>query len=57
MTRETKDISIRIRLTESDKKLLEQYAGKLRMTVSDYVRFSCLTKPPKEVYEDEPRRS
>ena len=57
MTRKTKDISIRIRLTESDKKLLEQYAGKLRMTVSDYVRFSCLTKPPKEVYEDEPRRS
>lgn len=57
MTRESKDIILRVRLTESDRKVLEQYAGKLRMSMSDYVRFSCLTKPPKEVYEDEPRRS
>jgi hypothetical protein len=48
---------VRVRLTKKDRELMEQYAAKLRMSLSDYIRFSCLTKPPKEVYEDEPRRS
>lgn len=48
---------VRARLTKEDRELMEQYATTMRMSISDYIRYCCLTKPPKEVQEHEQRRS
>jgi len=40
---------IRIRLTEVEKSLLVERANKMRMSMSDYVRYATLISPPKEI--------
>lgn len=36
-----------VRLSEQEKIILTENARKFRMTVSDYVRYCCIIRPPK----------
>lgn len=40
---------IRIRLSDVEKSILVERANKLKMSISDYVRFATLISPPKEI--------
>ena len=51
-----KQARITLRVTDEDRKLFEERAKMMRMSISDYVRYCCLTKPPKEVIENEQKR-
>jgi len=41
--------SIRVRLTEQEKLMLQDRAEKLNMSMSDYIKYCCLVNPPAEV--------
>ena len=40
---------VRVRLTELEKALLQERAEKLKMTMSDYVKYCCLVNPLVEI--------
>jgi antitoxin component of RelBE/YafQ-DinJ toxin-antitoxin module len=37
---------VKIRLTPQEKELLKEFAENLNMTMSDYIKYCCLLKPP-----------
>lgn len=39
---------LRVRLTEHEKKLIQERATALNMSMSDYVKYCCLIAPPAE---------
>lgn len=39
---------VRVRLTEQEKVVMQERAEKLNMTMSDYIKYCCLVKPPIE---------
>ncbi len=41
--------SVRVRLTELEKKLLKQRAESLGLSQSDFIKYCCLQNPPKEL--------
>jgi hypothetical protein len=41
-----KDKYVKVRLTEVEKELLGKRAVALKMTMSDYIRYCCLSNPP-----------
>lgn len=41
-----KDTYVRARLTIIEKEIFEKRAKNLNMSVSDYIRYCCLTNPP-----------
>lgn len=41
-----KTTSIRIKLDESEKSLIEQYSANMELNISQYVRNCCIIKPP-----------
>lgn len=43
---------VRVRLTELEKALLQERAEKLKMTMSDYVKYCCLVNPPVEITKE-----
>lgn len=40
---------VRVRLTKQEKELLQELSEKLEMSMSDYVKYCCLVKPPEEL--------
>lgn len=40
---------VRVRLTELEKNILQERAEKLKMTMSDYIKYCCLINPPNSI--------